>query len=172
VNRRLEQEKYIVVGRISGLYGVQGWLKIYSHTAPKDNILSYSRWFLDSPSGWSEVTLTSGRPQGKTLVAKLKGYNDRDQAAELINRDIALPRSQLPELESDEFYWADLEGLRVVTQAQIELGQIDHLFETGSNDVMVVKGDRERLIPFIRNQVVFEIDLAEGYMIVDWDPAF
>ena len=81
-------------------------------------------------------------------------------------------RDALPKPAPGELYWSDLEGLRVRTVEGRELGTVSHLFETGANDVIVVKGDRERLIPFLRDSVVREVDLAAGTMIVDWDPDF
>ncbi len=163
-------ERTLVLGRISGLFGVQGWVKIFSETEPKEAILSYSPWFLGAQQSPRQVL--EGRRHGKTLVARLAGCDNRDEAASLVNMDIAVPRQQLPALSEDEFYWADLEGLVVETLAGTALGRIDHLFATAGNDVLVVKGDRERLIPFIWEDVVKEIDLATGRMRVDWDPDF
>lgn len=162
----------VVLGRISGLYGVKGWVRIYSYTSPRSNILNYSTWFLGRGEEWERRGLEAGRPHGKGVVAKIAGCDDRDQAASLVHREIAVERSQLPEAAPGEYYWADLQGLKVVTPDGVDLGVIDRLFETGANDVIVVKGDRERLIPFLQGDVVRAVDLTEGVMTVDWDPAF
>ncbi len=166
-----ETEDPIIVGRIAGLYGVKGWVRIYSHTQPLDNILGYSPWLLWVDGAWRAVRPLEGRSHGKGVVAQLEGYADRDAAAGLVGCDIAVERSQLPAAADDEIYWADLMGLRVVTLEGVELGVVDHLFETGANDVIVVKGERERLLPYI-DQVVCEVDLDGGVLRVDWDPEF
>lgn len=167
-----ERAELLVVGRISGLYGVRGWLKIYSHTQPRENIIGYSPWLIGTEGAWRSVAVEDGRAQGKGVVAKLAGYDDRDAAAALIGHEIAIRRDQLERLTAGEYYWADLEGLRVVTLDGVELGVVDHLFETGANDVVVVRGDRERLVPFVRGDVIRKIDLQGGVMEVDWDPDF
>lgn len=164
--------EWVVLGKISGLYGVRGWVKIFSHTSPRDNILKYSPWYLRRAGRWEKVELKLGRVHGKGIVAQLEGFADRDRAAELLQSDIAIRHDQLPALAPNEFYWSDLEGLQVQTTQGIELGVLDHLFETGANDVMVVKGDRERLIPFLQQDVIHKIDLEAGLMVVDWDPDF
>ncbi|TVO75292.1 ribosome maturation factor RimM [Sedimenticola selenatireducens] len=162
---------WAVLGRVSGLFGVRGWVKVFSHTSPKENILNYPSWFLFREGEWQEYKLKQGKAQGKGLVALLEGVDDRDQAAELTGADIAVRRDQLPEISPDEYYWSDLEGRRVVTETGVELGRVDHLFETGANDVMMVKGERDHLLPFI-GQVIKEVDLDGDLITVDWDPDF
>ncbi len=163
--------RYVTLGRISGLYGVRGWVKVFSHTAPRTNILEFANWYLDTDDGWREYRLETGKAHGQGIIAKLSGIDDRDLAADLINTDIAVPRDQLPDLGGSSYYWTDLEGLMVRTTHGVELGRLDHLFETGANDVMVIKGERERLIPYI-DDVVKSVDLVGKVMTVDWDPEF
>jgi len=165
-------EDYVIVGQISGLFGVKGWVKVYSYTDPRENIIQYSPWFVRTPNGWQEIKLDQGRRQGKSVVALLDGYTDRDISAQLINCDIALHKDQLPQLDSNEYYWNDLIGLQVINQDKIEFGIVKRLVETGSNDVLIVEGDCERLIPYIREQVIKSIDLESGIIQVDWDPDF
>jgi len=165
-------ENYVIVGQVSGLFGVKGWVKVYSYTEPRENIIQYSPWFVKSADGWSEIKLQQGKRQGKGVVALLDGYVDRDSSAELIGCEIALQKDQLPKLDKNEYYWNDLVGLKVVNQDQIEFGVVDHLIETGSNDVLIVKGERERLIPYIWDQVVRKVDLDNRLIQVDWDPDF
>ena len=160
------------MGQVAGLFGIKGWVKIHSYTDPREGILDYSPWFLREESGWEAHEVLTGRLQGKTLVVHLKGFDDRDRAAELLRCDIAIQREQLPELEEDEFYWNDLQGLRVVNLEGEDLGRVSHLFETGANAVLVVKGDRERLIPYSWGEAVRKVDLDAGLMVVDWDPEF
>ena len=163
--------KWVTLGRVSGLFGVRGWVKVFSHTSPRTNILEYKSWFLRRSGQWQEYELKDGKAQGKGIIAKLSGCDDRDLAAELIGSDIAIPRDQLPGTGHDEYYWTDLEGLAVQTRDEVSLGRVDHLFETGANDVIVVKGDRQRLIPFIPD-VVLEVSISDGVITVDWDPEF
>lgn len=165
------QDSRIVVGRIAGVFGVRGWVKIFSHTKPLENILSYSPWQVLQAGRWLSLKPMSGRVHGKGLVAQLEGYTDRDAAASLVGCDIAIDRSQMPPAAADEVYWADLVGLKVITLDGLELGVVDHLLETGANDVLVVQGERERLLPYI-DQVVRELDLAAGLIRVDWDAEF
>ncbi len=167
------REEYVVVGRIAGLYGVRGWVKVFSHTQPRENILSYATWYLKMQGRWVARELETGRIHGKGIVAKLRGCDDRDAATTLMRCDVAIHRDQLPQAAPGEYYWADLEGLRVSNLQGVELGVVDHLLETGANDVLVVKRDQEeRLIPFVQGQFVTNIDLEAGEMTVDWDPDF
>jgi 16S rRNA processing protein RimM len=167
-----EKDNRVVLGRVSGLFGVRGWVKIFSGTDPREGIIEYSPWQLRVRNEWRSVTVEAGQRHGKNVVVKLSGVDDRDAAVALQDAEIAVWRSQLPRARADEIYWADLEGLSVRTEAGIELGTVDHLLETGANDVLVVKGERERLIPFIREQVVKDIDLDRRVLVVDWDPDF
>ncbi|MTW21435.1 ribosome maturation factor RimM [Allochromatium palmeri] len=160
----------IVIGRVSGLYGVKGWIKIHSETDPREGILRYSPWLLGADG--VERRVFEGKSHGKGVIARLDGCEDRDQAAALIGQEIAIRRDQLPPPRPDEFYWIDLEGLAVVTQTGVELGQVSHLFATGANDVLVVQGDRERLIPFVWKDVVLDVDFDQRRIQVDWDPEF
>lgn len=160
--------RLLVVGRISGLYGVRGWVKVFSETEPRDNILTYNPWYLGvehRPRG-----LAAGRPHGKGLVARLEGCEDRDQAVALVGLEIRVRRDQLPRLGAEEFYWADLVGLSVETLEGRPLGRVGRVFATAANDVLVVAGDRERLVPFLWGRVIKDVDLGLGWMRVDWDP--
>ncbi|PZP23859.1 ribosome maturation factor RimM [Pseudomonas kuykendallii] len=170
-------EDLIVLGKIFSVHGIRGEVKVYSFTDPVDNVLDYRRWTLRRDNEVKQVELIGGRPQGKFLVAKLKGLDDRDVALTFAGFEICVPRSELPALGTDEYYWHQLEGLRVIDQLGQLFGVIDHLLETGANDVMVVKpctgslDDRERLLPYTE-QCVQSIDLAAGEMRVDWDADF
>ncbi|MHC1480485.1 ribosome maturation factor RimM [Frateuria aurantia] len=169
-----EAGRRVLVGRIVGLYGVQGWLKIESWTDPRTRIFDYRNWWLGAEGDAGRaVTGCVGRVQGKGLVAKMPGIEDRDQAESLVGLDIFVDRSALPLPGKDEYYWVDLEGLEVVTTEGVGLGRVSHLFATGANDVVVVKdGTRERLIPFVQGEFVRSVDISGGRMVVDWDPEF
>ena len=159
----------MILGRISGLFGVKGWVKVYSYTEPREAVLDYDRWLLSGKNGWQEATVAEGQRHGKTVIVRITGYDDRDQAVGLIGTEIGVPRDELPEADSDHYYWSDLEGLSVVHRDGTELGKVDHLLETGANDVMVVRGETERLVPFVMDKVVLGVDLAKGEIRVDWE---
>ena len=142
---------------------------MYSYTEPREAVLDYHRWLLMRKDGWQEATVAEGQRHGKTVIVRIEGFDDRDKAAELIGADIGVPRDELPETGSDQYYWSDLEGLRVIHRDGSELGTVDYLLETGANDVMVVKGETERLIPFVMDKVVLGVDLANGEIRVDWE---
>ncbi|MBL7251358.1 ribosome maturation factor RimM [Alloalcanivorax sp. C16-2] len=175
----LTPDEVLVVGRIVSVHGVKGWVKVYSFTDPMENIFDYQPWHLFEDGAWKPVKIAGKRRQGKGLVAGLDGYDDRDRAArELVGREIAVPRSQLPEAGDGEYYWRDLIGLRVKLEDGRDLGRVHELLETGANDVLVVRGDadsldrQERLLPWTPDEVVRAVDLDAGELRVDWDPEF
>lgn len=158
----------LTVGRIASAHGIKGWVNVQSFTRPADNLLEHDCWTIDG----SDVAVTQSRRSGKRIQVKLQGIDDRNQAESLKGHWIQVSRDAIAGLQDNEYLWADLIGLRVRTSEGVELGQIAGLMETGANDVLVVKGDRERLIPFDQDNVIRRVDLAEGYMEADWDPAF
>ena len=164
-------QKRVELGHVSGLFGVKGWIKVFSHTEPRDNILNYSPWYLRLDGSWQSFKLKQGKIHGKGVIAQLESCSNRDEAARLVGATIAVERSQLEELSGHEYYWADLVGLQVVNAAGEALGTVDHLFETGANDVLVIKGKdgQEHLIPYVYEDVVQEVDLAAGQLRVDWE---
>ena len=159
----------IVVGRVSGIYGVRGYLRVISYTRPWENIFKYEQWWLKQGDGWQDVTLLEGQVRGKALIAKLQGIEDRDQAREFIDSDIAIERTQLAEVGPGEYYWHDLIGLTVCNQDGKDLGQVMELLETGANDVLVVEGDQRILIPFIKEHYILAIDLDKKIIRVEWE---
>ncbi len=166
------QQERVVIGKIVGLYGVRGWVKIFSDTQPKENIFNYTPWQIKTGGAWQPMTILAGRTQGKGLVAQLKGCDDREQARLFIGAEISIFRQQMPEAGEGEYYWSDLIGLEVINLKDEPLGRVDHLLETGANDVLVVKGEREHLIPFVLKHTVREVDLVAGTLRVDWDADF
>ena len=163
----------MLVGKIVGLSGLRGEVKLESYTEPRTRIFSYQPWLLKSGSGEAEISGSRGREQGKGVVATLPGIEDRDAAVPLVGTEIWVRRSALPRSKKGEYYWADLEGLEVATVEGAELGRVSHLIATGANDVLVVNdGKRERLIPFVLDDYVREVDFDAGRITVDWDPEF
>ena len=173
---------WVVVGKLLGPHGVKGWLKLYSHTQPMDNIKSYNPLWIRPQGGsegsWQPVRVEHVQRHGKGLVTKLKGCDSREQVPFYTGCEVAIKREQLPALDKDDYYWSDLEGLQVITEQGECLGKVGHLFETGSNDVMVVKAskqsvdDQERLIPYLWNDVVKSVDTQAATITVNWDKDF
>jgi 16S rRNA processing protein RimM len=160
-------DRPVVLGRIVAPFGVKGWVKIQPFTAAPRNLAAYRTWWLGQDGEWRERTVEQAHPHGETVVAKLAGCEDRDTAAGMKGWEIAVPRAALPEAAPGEYYWNDLLGLRVENEQAQELGIVARMMATGANDVLVVEGDRERLIPFI-GEVVKRVDLEARVITVDW----
>jgi 16S rRNA processing protein RimM len=162
--------RWVTLGRVSGVFGVKGWLKIQSFTDPRSNIASYGSWTLRGRGAEREFAVESGREHDSGMVVKLRGLDDRDAARDWVGAEIVVERRRLPPVAAGELYWVDLEGLEVRTVTGVVLGRVDHLLATGANDVLVVRGDKERLIPFVAGPIVKNVDLAGRVIIVDWAP--
>ena len=160
----------VPLGLVTGAHGVKGWVRVHSDTEPREAILDYQPWLLGA--GRTEAKVLCGGIRGKRLVAQIEGVNDRDAAEALAGTVIATFRDLLPELGSSEFYWADLIGLKVMGLDGFEFGRIRDMLATGANDVMIVAGDREWLIPFVMKRYVRNVDLGAGVVLVDWDPGY
>ena len=161
----------IIVGRISGLFGVRGEVRVFDFSRRRGDILAYDPWLLRHEDGWREVSVRVGRSHQDTVVVQLEGWQDREAARELIGTEIAIRPEQLAKLDSGEYYWHQLEGLSVVNAAGDDLGIVERVMETGANDVLVVRSKRERLIPYTPNTVI-EVDLSAGKIQVDWELDF
>ncbi|GEK15703.1 ribosome maturation factor RimM [Aliivibrio fischeri] len=173
-----KQDEVIVVGKFGASYGIRGWLKVVSFTDQPESIFDYKPWLIQVKGEWVEFSVESWK-RHKGLVCKLEGLDVREEAQTYTNLEIAVKADALPELSEDEFYWRELFGMEVVTTKGYALGVVDDIFETGSNDVLVVKanlkdafGKKERLIPFIDEQVIKLIDREAQRIEVDWDPGF
>ena len=152
---------------------MKGWIGVHPHPGPPDQLFEYRQWDLEGATGSGRRSLEAVQAQGKGWIVRLSGIADREAAAALTGAWISVPRTALPPVDEDEgYYWIDLVGLQVVGIDGFEFGRVDSLMETGANDVLVVKGEEERLIPFIRPDVVRRVDLAAGVVEVDWDPDF
>ena len=142
---------------------------MFSYTDPREALLEYESWLLGRKGEWRPAKVAEGQRHGKTVVVRIDGFDDRDQAATLIGTEIGVPREELPDTEEGHYYWSDIEGLRVVRRDGLELGVLAYMLETGAHDVMVVQGEGERLIPFVKDEVVIDVDLGAGLIRVDWD---
>jgi len=164
-----DEGRDVTLGRVSGLFGVKGWVKVHSYTEPRDSILGFRHWALQGETGSRLMLVAEGRKHGKSVVVRFEGIEDRDAAAELLETQIRVPRDKLPEPPAGEYYWADLEGLQVVHCDGRVLGRVGYLLATGANDVLVVQGEEEILIPFVAGQVIRSVDLTNGVINVDWE---
>lgn len=170
--------KPVVLGHVNGLFGVRGWVKIYSHTRPPANLLNYERWLVSAENRgcqpiWRPFRVVAAKPHGKTLIAQLAPaegdtIGDRDGAAALVDCAIAVDRADMPVLAAGEYYWHDLIGLDVVNRDGARLGRVSSMMETGANDVLVVDGGCQRLIPFVIGPIVDAVDLDGRRITVDW----
>ena len=161
------EDELICVGHILGAQGIKGWVRVFSNTSPRENIVNYSPWLIDR-QGQLEPVEVEGRLQGKNVVARLHGVDDRNLAEALIGCKLYIKPQQLPRLDAGEYYWSDIIGLAVETPAGEPLGTVSSMMETGADDVMVVAGDEERLIPFVLDEIVTEVDLDAKKLVVDW----
>lgn len=163
--------RYITIGRVGAPYGVQGWLKIHSLTEKTADILKYNPWYLAQGEHWEAVEVEEGRPQGKTIVVKFRGIEAPEIARKLTSRIIGIQREQLAPLPPNEYYWADLEGLKVINQHGQTLGQVHYLMATGANDVVVIQDSagKEHALPYLLGSVIKQIDIEKQIIQVDWE---
>ncbi|VAX76452.1 Ribosome maturation factor RimM [Serratia symbiotica] len=172
-------EHPVVLGKMGCVYGIMGWLKIFSSTENAESIFDYTPWFIYQFHQWKYIEWEDWKRHSEDFIIKIKGIDDRAEASFLTHREIIVDSNHLPPLEADDYYWKDLIGCQVVTIIGYELGIVIDMIETGANDVMVVQAnlqDRfrmtERLLPFVHKQVVKIVDLTARLIEVDWDPGF
>lgn len=178
LSNKAEEQELTILGKITTAFGIKGWVKVYSYTDPTSNILDYPLWLLKINNQWQEFKVTGSQIHTKGLAVSLEGIADRDAALALSKVEIAVPTSELPELEDDEHYWFQLIGLKVVNTEGEWLGQVKELLDSGGgNQVMEIKGcegsidDQQRLIPFVE-PIVLDVDLEKGEILVDWQADF
>ncbi len=175
----MSKEEQITLGKVGAVYGIKGWLKIHSFTDETDAILDYFPWSLKLGNKTQTVEITDWRKHNKGLIVKVAGIDDRDDAQALVGSEILTSEAALPELPQGDFYWRDLIGMSVVTNKGYDLGVVSDMMETGANDVLVVKANlndgfskKERLIPYLFEQVIESVSLENKQICVDWDPGF
>jgi 16S rRNA processing protein RimM len=160
-----DNDKLIIVARIGAPHGVKGDLKLQVFAQSSD-ILSFKQWYISLNRVWQPLSNFIIKPLGNQYVIHFNSCEDRDLAKRYVNAELAVAREELTTLESG-YYWADLEGLKVLNAEGVDLGAVDHIIETGANDVLIVKGKSERLIPYVKH-VIKKVDLANGLILVDW----
>ena len=175
----MSKENQITLGKVGAVYGIKGWLRIHSFTDEPDAILDYFPWSLKLGNNTRTVDITDWRKHNKGLIVKVGGIDDRDNAQALVGSEILINESTLPALSQGDYYWRDLIGMAVVTTKGYDLGVVSDMLETGANDVLVVKANlndgfskKERLIPYLLEQVVESVSIENKQICVDWDPGF
>lgn len=163
----IAQNDLLECGHITGVHGIRGWLKVFSNTLPREQITSFTPWLLQINDKLIEFKV-KGKKQGKLIIAHIAGCNDRNAALEFVRAKIFILKSQLPSLKAGDYYWDELRGLKVATAEGELLGTVDHLFETAAHDVIVLTGDKQRLIPFVMDDIVLNINLDKGIIRVNW----
>ena len=158
------------MGRLGAARGLKGWLRVNSYADPPQQLQDYGHWKLLVNGECRDVALRRFRSTPKGMECLLAGIDTREAAEALRGAEIRVDRSALPPAGEDEWYWADLEGLAVRNLEGAPLGTVSGLMATGANDVLIVEGDRRRLIPFLPGSHVHEVNLAERRLVVDWDP--
>ncbi len=165
----------VALGRVAGVFGIKGWVKLYSYTRPIENILDYPRWSIAAREPF-EAKLLEGRIHGNGLVARITGANglpieDRDVASALVGADILVEHSELPKAPAGTYYWAELIGLAVQSEEGAALGRVVSVFSNGAQDVLVIEdGEIERMIPFVHGPIIQSVDLAGGVIVAAWSP--
>lgn len=160
-------DRIVTLGRIVGAFGVQGWVKIQSFTDPPENIFEYDNWRMFRAGQWSEIEIENGRVTGKGVLAKLAGIDTPEDARLYVGAELGVPRSEMPDLKPGEYYWADLEGLEARGADGQVLGRVDHFRTTPGGDVVIVRGEREHWIPFVKERIL-KVDLPAGCVVLDW----
>jgi 16S rRNA processing protein RimM len=164
--------RHVLLGRIVGVHGVRGAVKLESFTQPRLAIFDYKPWLLErGPDRFEEIAEVHGHAQGKGIVATLPQVDDRDAAAALVGARVFVSRDALPEPEAGEVYQTDLEGLQVLNETGESLGRVSHLFDNGAHDVLVTRDEtgRQWLIPYVVDRFVKLVDLDAGRITVDWN---
>ena len=174
-----DQNERIILGKVSGFFGVRGWVKLYSYTDPKSNILSYKSLYIKLQGQWQKATLDDGRLHGKGVIGHFSGYDTREAVSDMLGAELAIERSQLKPLGSNEYYWHDLIGLQAINVQEHVLGRVVKIIETAAHDVLVIQPERQNetnamadqiLIPYVLDQYVLKIEPGKGKILVDWQP--
>lgn len=162
-------DRIVTLGKIAGVFGVKGWVKVQSFTDPPENIFGYATWRLGRSGEWQPVELEQGRLTGKGTLAKLTGVDTPEQARLYVGTQVGVLRSEMPALGPGEYYWSDLEGLEARSPGGAVLGRVDHFRTAPTCNIVVVRGEREHWIPLVKGRLL-KVDLESGYAVFDWEP--
>lgn len=173
VNPSINQNPYgqcLIIGRFGAKHGVHGWQRLISLTKPLGNILSYNPLFIFIHKQWQKMPKHETMWRGDSLLIRLADCTSPEQAKLYTGIEIGIEKQQLPALTENEYYWSDLEGMEVYHQSGLLFGTVKYLFEAGASDILVVEGERRRMIPFVHGSPIISVDLQQKKIIVDWDP--
>jgi 16S rRNA processing protein RimM len=167
-----KQTDWVILGRFGKPHGIKGFISIHAFTDPRENLLDYKELYAPFDKEWRVIELYSFEVHPKIIIAKVQGFADRTAVEALTNKDIAAPKDALPALEPGEYYWHQLIGMQVTNQQGLPLGKVTEILATGSNDVLVVEGERQHLIPYVMGSCIQEVNKQKQCIIVDWDADF
>jgi len=162
-------DRPVILGKVIGHFGVQGWVKIFSYTKPKQAILDYKEMTMKEKNQWKSIKIEESKIHGKNVLIKIKNIENREKAEQILGKYLGVSRGDLPNLTDGHYYWTDLEGMEVEDLKGNKIGIVSYILETGANDVMVIENDDEILIPFLMDRVVKEVNFKLNKIIVDWD---
>lgn len=160
-------DRVVILGKVAGTFGVHGWVKINSYTDPPENILEYAELLLGSPGRWTTIQLENGRVTGKGVLGKLKGIETPEDARTRVGAELGVRRSEMPPPAPGEYYWSDLEGVEAESATGEKLGKVDHFRSTPVGTMIVIRGERELWVPFVKDRIV-KVDLEQGRIVLDW----
>lgn len=166
------KDDWITIGRFGRPHGVHGLLSVHSFTDPQTAIIDYLPWTVKTAKQRLNLGIKPVRVNDRLILVSIEGISDRDQASLYTNTEIEIPRSILPAPGEGEYYWHDLVGMRVINRDKEELGVVTEVIATGSNDVLVVEGEKRHLIPWLPDLFVDSTDRGENLIVVDWDKDF
>lgn len=166
----------VIIGKIVGVYGVRGWVKIVSFTDKINDIFNYKPWFIWCKTRWKLLQIETWKLIGKKYIVKFIDFKSREFAMLFNQSDLVIDRSNLPSLYTEEYYWIDIIGCKVITVQGNNVGYVVSIIETGAHDVLVVKINSNNLIktkncliPFILNKTIKHINVLDNTVIIDWD---
>lgn len=164
---RARSDRIVTLGKVAGTFGVKGWVKVKSYTDPPENLFEYDHWRILHGGVWRSAELEDGRVTAKGVLAKLRGIETPEEARLYVGAELGVPRSEMPPTAPGEYYWSDLEGLEARGADGSVLGRVDHFRTTPAGAVVVVRGEREHWIPFVKDRIV-QVDLGAGCIVFDW----
>jgi 16S rRNA processing protein RimM len=161
------KSQYIVIGRVAGLYGIKGNLKLHYYNERRSDFLSYRKVFLRDRDGHVRpCEIQEAKVHPKFISARLKGCEGIADAEKFIGASVLVNRESLPPLEEGEYYWFEIIGMEVVTEEGRVLGKVEAILPTRSNDVYLVQGGkREWLIP-ATEEVIVQVDRQKGRIVI------
>ena len=168
----MNDSNWIIVGRFGRPNGIKGLITVISSTEPRDQILQYTDWHIKKDGLWQPIARLHDAITHKHVLTAIAGYPQREDVAALTNAEIAIKKEDLPSLLPGEYYWRDLIGMSVIQTSGALLGTVEEIIPTGSNDVLVVTGDKRYLIPYLPDDVIVKVDDENKQITVDWDLDF